>query len=100
MVPLPMKPPCYKKSYPFIQAVRSERNLGFAGGNNLGINLAKGKYLFLLNNDVCMVKDTIPLLIKRLLSSDKIAGVSPLIRDYAEPHAIQFAGYTQLSPLP
>ena len=65
----------------------------------LGINLAKGKYLFLLNNDVCMVKDAIPLLIKRLLSSDKIAGVSPLIRDYAEPHAIQFAGYTQLSPI-
>ena len=88
-----------QKTYPFIQAVRSEQNLGFAGGNNLGINLAKGKYLFLLNNDVCMVKDTIPLLIKRLLSSDKIAGVSPLIRDYAEPHAIQFAGYTQLSPI-
>ena len=75
-----------QKTYPFIQAVRSEQNLGFAGGNNLGINLAKGKYLFLLNNDVCMVKDAIPLLIKRLLSSDKIAGVSPLIRDYAEPH--------------
>lgn len=88
-----------QKHNPFIQAVRSERNLGFAGGNNLGINLAKGKYLFLLNNDVCMVKDAIPLLIKRLLSSDKIAGVSPLIRDYAEPHAIQFAGYTQLSPI-
>ena len=88
-----------QKTYPFIQAVRSEQNLGFAGGNNLGINLAKGKYLFLLNNDVCMVKDAIPLLIKRLLSSDKIAGVSPLIRDYAEPHAIQFAGYTQLSPI-
>ena len=52
-----------QKTYPFIQAVRSEQNLGFAGGNNLGINLAKGKYLFLLNNDVCMVKDTIPLLI-------------------------------------
>ena len=50
-----------QKTYPFIQAVRSERNLGFAGGNNLGINLAKGKYLFLLNNDVCMVKDAIPL---------------------------------------
>lgn len=31
-----------QKTYPFIQAVRSEQNLGFAGGNNLGINLAKG----------------------------------------------------------
>ena len=71
-----------QKTYPFIQAVRSERNLGFAGGNNLGINLAKGKYLFLLNNDVCMVKDAIPLLIKRLLSSDKI--YNPQIQISAE----------------
>ena len=68
-----------QKTYPFIQAVRSERNLGFAGGNNLGINLAKGKYLFLLNNDVCRSRCH-TLVDKRLLSSDKIAGVSPLIR--------------------
>lgn len=88
-----------QEKYPFIQAIRSERNLGFAGGNNLGINRAKGKYLFLLNNDILIVKDTINLLIDRLLSSDKIAGVSPLIRDYTEPHAIQFAGYTNLSPI-
>ena len=85
--------------YPFIQAVRSERNLGFAGGNNLGIRLAKGKYIFLLNNDSLIVGDTMQALIDRLHSSDRIAGVSPLIRDYTEPHAIQFAGYTPLSPV-
>lgn len=88
-----------QEKYPFIEAIRIEQNLGFAGGNNLGINIAKGKYLFLLNNDIFIIKDTIHLLIDRLLSSNKIAGVSPLIRDYTEPHAIQFAGYTKLSPI-
>jgi len=30
---------------------REEKNLGFAGGNNLGASLAKGQYLALLNSD-------------------------------------------------
>lgn len=88
-----------QEKYPFIRTLRSEKNLGFAGGNNLGINIAQGKYLFLLNNDIIITSDTIHLLVRRLASSNKIAGVSPLIRDYTEPHAIQFAGYTKLSSI-
>lgn len=88
-----------QEKYPFIRTLRSEKNLGFAGGNNLGISIAQGKYLFLLNNDIIITSDTIHLLIHRLVSSNKIAGVSPLIRDYTEPHAIQFAGYTKLSSI-
>ena len=37
--------------YPQVKIIRSDRNLGFAGGNNLGIKAAKGKYIFLINND-------------------------------------------------
>lgn len=33
-------------SYPFIKTIRSERNLGFAGGNNLGVRQASGSYRF------------------------------------------------------
>lgn len=88
-----------QEKYPFIRTLRSEKNLGFAGGNNLGISIAQGKYLFLLNNDIIITSDTIHLLVRRLASSNKIAGVSPLIRDYTEPHAIQFAGYTKLSSI-
>lgn len=88
-----------QEKYPFIRTLRSEKNLGFAGGNNLGISIAQGKYLFLLNNDIIITSDTIHLLVHRLASSNKIAGISPLIRDYTEPHAIQFAGYTKLSSI-
>jgi len=31
--------------------IRSEQNLGFAGGNNVGIKRATGDLLFLVNND-------------------------------------------------
>ena len=40
-----------RERYPEIKALRSERNLGFAGGNNLGFAAATGDYLLLLNND-------------------------------------------------
>ena len=38
-----------RERYPEIKALRSERNLGFAGGNNLGFAAATGDYLLLLN---------------------------------------------------
>jgi len=35
----------------FIRVLRNEKNLGFAGGNNVGIQAARGDYIVLLNND-------------------------------------------------
>ena len=85
--------------YPHIQAIRSDQNLGFAGGNNLGIKVAKGKYLYLVNNDT-VFKDFNPhVLIKRLKSSEKIGMVCPKIRFAWGCNPIQFAGYTPLSPI-
>ncbi len=37
--------------FPQVNLVVSERNLGFAGGNNLGYSHAKGEYILLLNPD-------------------------------------------------
>src|ERR1700712_686848 len=41
----------WQANYPQVKFIRSEENLGFAGGNNLGIKEATGDYLFLVNND-------------------------------------------------
>ncbi len=35
----------------FIRVLRNKENLGFAGGNNIGIRKARGEYIVLLNND-------------------------------------------------
>jgi len=34
-----------------LKIIRSNRNLGYAGGNNLGVQQAKGEYIVFLNND-------------------------------------------------
>jgi GT2 family glycosyltransferase len=48
--------------YPFTEIVRSERNLGFAGGNNLGLRQAVGQVVFLMNSDVLAAADTLQAL--------------------------------------
>ena len=35
----------------FIHIIRNKKNLGFTGGNNVGIEAARGEYIVLLNND-------------------------------------------------
>lgn len=86
-----------KERYPQVVTIRSEKNLGFAGGNNLGIKAAKGEYLFFLNNDTVVKDDSFGYLVNRLESSPKIGAVSPKIKFAWEPCNIQFAGYTKLS---
>ncbi len=83
--------------YPNVKAIRSNTNLGFAGGNNLGINAATGKNLFFINNDTIIKDFNINVLINRLESSSKIGMVCPKIRFAWEDNPIQFAGYTKLS---
>ena len=85
------------KRFSQVRVIRSDKNLGFAGGNNLGIKEAKGKYILLINNDTYFKDFNIDSLIKRLESSDKIGIVCPKLRFAWGDNPIQFAGYTQLS---
>lgn len=40
-----------RKTFPKIEVVQSDKNLGFAGGNNLGLKRVRSKYCLLLNSD-------------------------------------------------
>ena len=90
-----------EQRYPQVTVIRSKENLGFAGGNNLGIQAAHGKYLFFINNDTLLRHQTSDFshLINRLESSPKIGVVCPKIRFSWGDNPIQFAGYTPLSKI-
>lgn len=83
--------------YPHVKVIRSLQNLGFAGGNNLGIKEAKGNYILLINNDTYFKEFNIDALIERLESSDKIGIICPKLRFAWGNNPIQFAGYTPLT---
>ncbi|SEA91704.1 hypothetical protein SAMN04487851_12230 [Prevotella sp. tc2-28] len=86
-----------EQRYPKIKVIRSKKNLGFAGGNNLGIQAALGKYLFFVNNDTIFKEFNIQSLVERLESNSRIGMVCPKIRFAWGSCPIQFAGYTPLS---
>ena len=87
------------KRYPQVKVIQSDQNLGFAGGNNLGIQSAQGKYLFLVNNDTVFKDFNIQALIDRIESLPNIGIVCPKIGFAWGNNPIQFAGYTPLSKI-
>lgn len=85
--------------YPDVITLRSKANLGFSGGNNLGIRIAKGEYIFLINNDTYIETDGFHFLIERLESRPEIGAVSPKICFAFPPQNIQFAGFTPFTSI-
>lgn len=47
------------QEFPQVRLITSPVNLGFAGGNNLGIQAATGEYILLLNSDTLLTEDSI-----------------------------------------
>ena len=87
------------RRFPQVKVIKSKKNLGFAGGNNLGIRAAQGKYLFIINNDTIFKDFNVQALIDRLESSPAIGVVCPKIRFTWGDKPIQFTGYTPLSKI-
>ena len=85
--------------FPEVQLIRSAENLGFAGGNNLGIKAAKGAYCLFLNNDTEVVPHLLEPMVAALERDGRIGVVSPKIIFYGTNNLIQYAGCTGISPL-
>jgi len=89
--------PAWKKKYPAVNFIGSEKNLGFAGGNNLGIKEALGDYLFFVNNDTEFTDDLVDKLVETLDNNPEVGIVSPKIRYFAQPDVLQYAGFTPMN---
>lgn len=80
----------YSKKSQSIKYKFLNKNLGFSGGNNQGIKIAKGDYVILLNND-CMVKNNwLTELVRTAQIDPKIFAVSSKIKLYPKYYHIRF----------
>lgn len=68
--------------FPSVLQIRSPINLGFAGGNNLGIDAASGDFLLLLNADAWLEPDAISSLFAELCAR-KLDLIAPVEIGYA-----------------
>jgi GT2 family glycosyltransferase len=84
--------------YPEVKLIVSRENLGFAGGNNLGIRACQGDYILFLNNDTEVEPGFIEPLIA-VFESHADAGIaSPKILYHNSGETIQYAGSTRIDP--
>lgn len=74
--------------------IRSGKNLGFAGGNNLGIVHSSGEYLLFINNDTEVEAGFLEPLVLSFENDPTIGLASPKIRYFNSPgkNTIQYAG--------
>jgi hypothetical protein len=87
----------WQLKYPDVKFIRSERNLGFAGGNNLGIKEATGDYLFFVNNDTEFTPGLVDKLVSVMDANPEAGIISPKIKYFFDKNLIQFAGYTPIN---
>lgn len=85
------------RAFPHIQLIRSTENLGFAGGNNLGIKQSKGDYLLFINNDTEVEPNFLGPMVNFLEQHPEIGAISPKIHFYHQPNTIQYAGHSPMN---
>ncbi len=68
------------EQFPAVKLIRSDRNLGFAGGMNLGLKEATGRVIVLMNSDVLISAETLQGAAESLLAQPGVGALSPLLR--------------------
>jgi hypothetical protein len=84
-----------RKTFPEVAVLETGENLGFAGGNNVGIRYAleqDAEYLFLLNNDTVVDPQVLGGFMEASSSVGQEAIFGAKIYYFAEPNKIWYAG--------
>ena len=75
--------------------IKAKENLGFSGGNNLGIEYAMvhgSRYVLLINNDTVVERDFLDRLVEVAENNENVGIVTGKILFYSEPNRIWFGG--------
>ncbi|HXE08601.1 MAG TPA: glycosyltransferase family 2 protein [Acidobacteriaceae bacterium] len=88
-----------RSAYPHITVIESGSNLGFAGGNNLGIRRAMSEgshYVWLLNNDTIPAPESLRELVKKAEADMGLGAVGSVLYYPGVPERIQAWGGGQI----
>jgi hypothetical protein len=90
-----------RQSYPLIRLLEAGANLGFSGGNNIGIRLALengADFVWLLNNDTIVPTDTATKLVAKAISEPQAGEVGTVLHHMNLPGTVQAWGGAILFP--
>lgn len=84
-----------RAAFPDVQIVALQHNRGYAGNNNVGIQIALdhgADWVFVLNEDTVLAPDCLTQLIAAAADEPQVGIVGPMVYHYDEPNVIQSAG--------
>jgi len=84
-----------RKRFPDIKIIQTGKNLGFAGGNNVGIRYALDQgadLVWLLNNDTIVDPECLARMVQIAAADDRVGMVGSKIYYHHAPKTIWFAG--------
>jgi GT2 family glycosyltransferase len=84
-------PDMVEREYPDVRLIRNPENLGFAGGNNVGLQASTGEIMVLLNDDTEVPRDWLMHLEKPFRDDPRIGAVGCKLI-YPDRQTIQHAG--------
>lgn len=89
----------YVQDKPSVRLVKSEKNLGFAGGNMLGVAAEPdARYYYFLNNDCLFLNDVLGILYRFMEQHPKVSMCSGQMHD-EHKHSVHTFGYLPTLPL-
>lgn len=89
------------QAYPSILLLETGANLGFSGGNNVGLRKALddgAEYVWLLNNDTVAPPDTATKLVAKALAEPQAGEVGTILHHMNSPGTVQAWGGATLYP--
>lgn len=85
-------PDYIREHFPEVRLLVNEKNLGFCGGNNVGLREAKGDYIALMNNDAVMEPECIAEMVRSIEKGKDIGAVATKILLEDKPTHLDAAG--------
>ena len=76
----------------FIRVIRNKKNLGFTGGNNVGIRSARGEYIVLLNNDTWVESNWLEELVKAIGTDHRVGMWASKVLSHQHQDRIEAVG--------
>jgi GT2 family glycosyltransferase len=84
------------RDHPEARAVVKSRNLGFAGGNNQGLAMSRGRHVVLLNNDTAVTEGWLAGLMSVLDDHPGVGLVGPMTNHASGPQVAPGVSYRSL----
>lgn len=81
-----------EQRFPDVKLVRNDKNLGVTGGRNLGAKYVNGEYIFFLDHDTIVNRQTISELVSVMEKNPRIGAAGPIVFYYHDPTRISALG--------